>query len=204
MGLKAQQIMDFNNIDSVAHSEFSIKSFEPVKNLINIQQVQCVTPDTLPVDYYYGDSKKRTVFEQACFASHYNLMLKLSKGQELFIMEHDAYLWPQDVSLFKFLISQFKAFEVFYIGISNEFYTVSQQVAQAYVRQLRRNRVHGGPMFHLGRCYEMYVKKPGMLVCIILTISLLRKNIVALGFTGCCQLSSNIASIRLSRQAKVL
>lgn len=158
MGLIAYQIIDFNNPNSVEHSNHSIESFKEVSDILTIIPVQCTVPETLPTDKFYGDSKERTVYEQSCFCSHYTLVKKLSLGEKFFIMEHDAFLWPQDVKRFRALINRYQQFEVFYLGIANEFYTLSENMAKVYIEKFDQGKIYQGPMSHIRWVYDKFVK----------------------------------------------
>ena len=158
MGLVAYQLVDFNNPISVSYSQHSINSFKPVRDLIDIIPVQCVVPDTLPQDRFYGDSKERTVYEQSCFCSHYSLVKRRLTGEKFFIMEHDAYLWPQDERIFRKFIQTYLKYEIFYLGIANEFYYLSDIMCKNYVKALEDGSINGGPMTHVALVYEKCVK----------------------------------------------
>lgn len=165
MKLKAYQLVDLNNPISVEYSTHSINSFEPVSDILDIEPIQCVVPSTLPTDRFYGDSPVRSVYEQSCFASHYMLVKRLAEGEKFIIMEHDAYLWPERVNIFRELIQEkvLTRFDAFYLGIANEFYTLKRTVASAYMSLFNEN-LRGGPLFHAGASYELVraTGKPNM------------------------------------------
>lgn len=149
MTLKAYQIVNFNNPLAMQYLEHSQRSFEPVKHLITIEPIQCVTPDTLPVWPVFRDAtekKVRSLYEQACFASHYNLIKKLADGDTFFIMEQDAYLWPDKVEHFETLLYTYKNYTGFYLGIANEFYTLNSDVAKVFVDKVENNKISSGPL----------------------------------------------------------
>lgn len=158
MGLIAYQLVDLNNPVSVRYSQHSINSFKPVSDILNIVPVQCIVPSTLPQDRFYGDSLKRSVYEQSCFCSHYNLIKKRLSGEKFFIMEHDAYLWPHNQVIFRKLVQNYLKYEVFYIGIANEFYYLSERMCEYYVAALEEGNIYGGPMSHVHLVYERQVK----------------------------------------------
>lgn len=146
MKVKAFQIVDFNNPLSVEYFEYSQTSFSPVKDVIDITPVQATIPSTLQLPKIYGDDKKRSDYEKACFESHYNLVKKLATGNSFFILEHDAYLWPERIDIFYELIDNYDTYSVFYIGIANEFYTMRCDVARNYTNIVERGQVKSGPM----------------------------------------------------------
>ena len=164
MGLNCLQITDLNSSISSLLLSVSHASFKPLGDLLDINLFQCFTPETIPRDKLYGDNKKRSVYEQACFASHYSLVSKLRDGEEFIIMEHDAYLWPEHVDHFKSLWSRYKDFDVFYPGISNEFYTLTSRVAEAYVENVDRGKFFGGPLSQASNAYEL-TKTKSSLAC---------------------------------------
>ena len=158
MGLIAYQLVDFNNPISVEHSQHSINSFKPVRDVLTIIPVQCTTPSTLPTDKFYGDSKERTVYEQSCFCSHYHLVKRLSSGEHFFIMEHDAYLWPQDEDRFRALLLNYHTYSVYYLGIANEFYYLAQNMAKVYIEKFDQGKIFRGPMSHVRWVYDKFVR----------------------------------------------
>jgi hypothetical protein len=148
MGLKAFQIVDLNNPVSVQYSDYSIKSFVPVSEFLTIERVQCTVPDTIPSHLNLSKNKKRTPTQIAAMVSHYNLMKKLADGEKFVIMEHDAYLWPNRVDMFKIMLSKIPTTAVWMAGIAVECYTVSQSVAKRYCELVENDTDHllSGPM----------------------------------------------------------
>ncbi len=146
MKVKAFQIVNFDDPLSMRYLEHSQRSFEPVRDVLEIEPVQCVTPNTIPPENSFKEKDTRTLFEQACFASHYNLVKRLGHGEEFIIMEHDAYLWPDRIDVFYELITQKEKFSAFYLGISNEFYSLNKAISRKYVSDVNNRRITGGPM----------------------------------------------------------
>lgn len=144
--MKAIQIVNLNNPVSVKYHKHSLKSFEAVKDVLEIEPFQCFTPDTLPTDHTYKEKNNRTLYEQACFASHFHLVKRLSKGESFIIMEHDAYLWPDRINIFYELMALMEKYSAFYLGISNEFYTLNESIAKIYVDKVVNKKITGGPM----------------------------------------------------------
>ena len=81
--------VDLNNPLAVKYHQLSLKSFECVKDIFNINVLQCITPDTL-LDISFSDKKKRSPQEEATICSQYRLIERISQGEKLFVMEHDA------------------------------------------------------------------------------------------------------------------
>lgn len=161
--MKAYQIVNLNNPVSVKYHKHSLKSFEAVKDILEIVPIQCYTPDTLPTDYVYKEKNSRTLYEQACFASHFHLVKRLSKGEKFIIMEHDAYLWPERINAFYELMNQKEMYSAFYLGISNEFYTLDKGIAALYVEKVVEGKLSGGPMTTAMQCINHYNKRhPGL------------------------------------------
>lgn len=149
MGLKkfkAKQLVDFNNPTSMKYMEYSHKSFNPVSDILDIEPIQCVTPLTLPSDFNFTPKKKRTIYEKACYVSHFSLIKQLSEGDSFFVLEHDAYLRPGQEELFRVLLTSAHELDIFYCGIANEFYTLSSKSAQLVVEMAERNNHNNGPM----------------------------------------------------------
>ena len=159
--MKAYQIVDFNNPISVDYFNYSMTSFIPVRDLLEIEQVQCVTPDTLPASVKLDPSKKRTKTQEAVLMSHYLLIKRLAEGEEFIIMEHDAFLWPERIDTFKLLLTKIPTTAVWVSGIAVECYTMSHVVAQEYCRLVETDGSHRytGPMTILHHAGNYACKK---------------------------------------------
>lgn len=143
--MKAYQIVDFNNPVSVNYYKYSVSSFAPVKDLLDIEQVQCIVPATLPSNINFDPKKKRSDTEKAVLASHYMLIKRLAVGEKFIIMEHDAYLWPEKVELFRTMLDKISTTAVWISGIAVECYTMSQEVAKRYCELMENDSSHNRP-----------------------------------------------------------
>ena len=76
------------------------KSFAPVSDLIEIETYQCYVPDTLP-SFKWNENKKRTLTEKSILYTYYELMTRIADGEKFIIMEHDAYLNPDRIDIFR-------------------------------------------------------------------------------------------------------
>lgn len=162
MGLiKAYQIVDFNNPISVDYYNYSVKSFEPVKHLIEIEQVQCTLPSTIPEYLKLDKSKKRSGTEEAVLTSHYLLVKRLANGEKFIVLEHDAYLWPDKVDMFKIMLNKIDTTAVWISGIAMECYTMNQQVAKIFCNFVETDfeHDHRGPMTILHQAGNVFCKE---------------------------------------------
>lgn len=144
--MRAYQILDFDNPLSVQYQQHSAQSLAPLSDLIQITPVQCTTPATLPTGLLY-DKKKRTETEKAALVSHYNLVKRLAAGEEFIILEHDAYLWPDRESNFRFLFGHVH-YSMWNCGIAAECYTMNKEVAKIFCDMVENDSTHGyrGPL----------------------------------------------------------
>ena len=62
--IQAYMNVDLNNPLAVKYHQLSLKSFECVKDIFNINVLQCITPDTL-LDISFSDKKKRSPQEES-------------------------------------------------------------------------------------------------------------------------------------------
>jgi hypothetical protein len=93
----AKMIVDFNNPTSMAYAEVCLKSWEGV---LDVEMVQCVVPATLP-DKQWSTRWNRSDTEKSIICSFANLIkLIADEGQDFFILEHDAYLFPYEKETF--------------------------------------------------------------------------------------------------------
>ena len=148
--MDAYQIVDFDNPISVKHFEYSVRSLEPVSDLLNVKQVQCVTPSTLPVGLL-SEEKDRSPTEKAALLSHYYLIKRIAEGEKLIILEHDVYLRPGFEDIFRKAFETYRSLPVWVPGIAVECYTISQAVAKRFCKLVESDRNHKmkGPMLLL-------------------------------------------------------
>lgn len=159
--IKAYQIVDFNNPISVDYFKYSVRSFNTVKDLVQIEQVQCTVPETIPSDVKLDPSKKRSRTEEAVLISHYLLIKRMANGERFIVLEHDAYLWPDKVDMFKIMLNKIDTTAVWISGIAMECYTMNQQVAKIFcdIVESDFNHEHRGPMTILHQAGNIFCKE---------------------------------------------
>jgi len=130
--------VDLNNDLAMRYLEVSLRSFECVSDIFEIEIEQCVTPDTLldelkdvPLHTY----QRRSPMELAAMHTHYRNAKRMSEGQKFWAMEHDAYLRNEEV--FRMLMSKWHTFPCAEIGTSNEFYTMWPEVAKIFCAMVK-------------------------------------------------------------------
>lgn len=177
----AYQIVDFDNPISVEYMKISQESFAPaIKNgtLSEIRAVQCVTPKTLHehehqyefrpsvigIDGGWGNKKEQSPTEKSLKCSHFALIKKQSQTEEPFlILEHDAYLLPKHIKVFKHLCKIIEDNEVCYfnIGLFTACYGFSQRFAFWSYDMLVRQRfwINGGSYNTMERLFRTYTQE---------------------------------------------
>ena len=160
--MNAYQIVDFDNPTSVQYYQYSVQSLRPVADLLNIEQVQCITPKTLPSGIL-GDDKKRSETEKAALVSQYLLIKRIAQGERLIVMEHDAYLRPGFEQTFRDAFVLIDQTALWVPGIACECYTMNQRVAQIFCDLFERDSQHGvrGPLAMMFEAGREYCKKVG-------------------------------------------
>lgn len=167
--MKAYMICDLNNPVSVQYTDVSIKSFEPVSDLIEIIKVQCFVPDTIdtcPHKFkisaisharkYKGQNRTIPPGERACLTSHIHQWFEQAATPERFIiMEHDAYL--KDESKFRSLFARVEEFEIWNCGIAMECYSMSHRFAR-YMRLYLEDDNYEATSGPMGEIFYLYMK----------------------------------------------
>lgn len=155
--MKARGIMnvDLNNPLAVKYMVESLKSWERLSDVFEITVVQCITPDTLLPNV--NDSlKKRSPQELAAFHSHYRLAKRIADGERLWMMEHDAYLKPEGEEFMRMILSKWLTKQsTFQLGIANEFWTTTPDIAKMYCEEFENGYEHG-PMALLHKVTDIY------------------------------------------------
>lgn len=150
--------------------EHSLKSFEPVSDVFNINIIQCMLPgETLREEdgskiiseEDLNPHKKRSPQEIASIISQYRLMRRIREGEKLFIMEHDAYLLPEGEDEFRKVMTKFDQLLVCNIGIAMECYTCHPEIADRFCKYVENDFNHKlkGPMSILHKSADDYAKK---------------------------------------------
>lgn len=161
---KAYQIVNFKDPISVRYFEHSQKSLQPVRDVLDIEPIQCVLPEEVE-SYNFpfkntGRYSSRSITEKACLLSHYNLVKKLYRGEKFFVLEHDVYLWPERIEIFYYLLENSSRYTIFFPGISNEFYTMTKPAAFSYLNIAVNKNDWYGPLAFSFKVMEELASKP--------------------------------------------
>lgn len=157
--MKAYQIVNFDNPLSMAYAQMSVSSFHCVKDVLEIEQVQCITPDTL-LDLNLSKEKKRTPTECAALMSHYVLAQLRAKGEEFIVLEHDAFLKPGMENQFRLMLTKTKTRSAWMPGIAAECYTMFKEVAELFCYSVKNDNTHShrGPVGMLHNAGMLYAR----------------------------------------------
>jgi len=165
---KAYMQVDFNNPVAVKYMKVALKSFEPVKDIFEIEPIQCVTPDTLLPElensnYQIGSQayKDRNWLpgEIGSFHSQFRMAKRIAEGEKLWVLEHDVYLRPERIDDFVALVKKSHEKDVMNIGTGMEIWTLSQPVAKAWNDYVIGNRrLRGGNMSALHKSTDRWAK----------------------------------------------
>ena len=152
--------VDLANPLAVKYHEVALKSFERVKDIFHINVVQCVTPDTL-LDLPFSDKKSRSPQEKASICSQYRMMKRISQGERLWIMEHDAYLRPDHEDIFRMIMSKYQQMLTCNIGIAMECYTAHPRIANLFCEHVEKDAeiTATGPMGILHNATDQFATK---------------------------------------------
>lgn len=152
--IEAFIICDFDNELSMRYLDLSLKSFEPVRDIVNITPVQCTTPKTLPIRFqkneepipFYVEDDGKDYLRARFFGGtwcdneihnsimHSQLMLieRIAAGEPIAIMEHDAALINEES--FRYMVDEYWGeVDIFMPGTCMEFYGLSQRYAKKFV-----------------------------------------------------------------------
>jgi len=161
--IEAYMGVDLNNPLAVRYNELSLKSFECVSDVLNINVIQCITPDTLFPYLTLSKHKNRSPQEEAHIHSTFRLMRRIANGERLWIMEHDAYLIPEEVDIFRRIMLKYTEMPTCNIGIALECYTVIPKVAKMFCDHVINDKKHTcrGPMSILHNVTDLYCNVNG-------------------------------------------
>ena len=160
--IEAYMQVDLNNPLAVKYHEVALKSFERVSDIFHINVVQCITPDTL-LDIRFSKKKKRSLQEKASLCSNYRMHKRIAEGERLFIMEHDAYLRPDQEDVFRMIMSKWTNMTTLNIGIAMECYTCRPEISSLFCEYVENdeNTSASGPMSILHAVTDNWIKKNG-------------------------------------------
>lgn len=152
--------VDLDNEVAVKYHEKALESFECVKDIFQIEVVQCVRPDTLlPELKDIPNQDYSSPMELAALHSHYKQIKKIASGYRCWVVEHDAYL--RDEETFRMIMSKYYQMPVAQIGMANEFYTMWPEVAQKYIDMIM-NRPRKGPMGMFHDAGDQFAREEGV------------------------------------------
>lgn len=173
--MDAYMICDLGNPLSVAYTKVSLDTWTAVES-VNVQRVQCVTPDTLDSSEYFSqldwaDHLRRpwklssqvryfTPSEKSCFMTMFDLWVKQSESSERFmILEHDAYV--RNPEKLQALMKRIDDYDLWLPGIALETVCMSQRFAMEFVNSLLSGyKVDMGPMALMLEFFDKYYSKP--------------------------------------------
>lgn len=160
--IEAYMGVDLDNPLAVRYHELSLKSFESVSDIFKINVIQCITPKTL-LDLKLSANKGRSPQEEAHIHSTYRLMKRILNGERWWIMEHDAYLLPAHIDIFRRIMLKYKEMPMCNIGIALECYTVIPEIANMFCDHVENDdsRAGRGPMGILHTVTDLYCKEHG-------------------------------------------
>lgn len=145
--IQAYMQVDLNNPLAVRYNERALESFKPVEDIFQIHVVQCVTPDTLLPELDHIDPNSRSPQEMGSFHSAYRMIKRISQGERIWVMEHDAYLRPQHIDTFRMIMSKWKQMPAIVLGTAMEIWTCNHGIAQYYINMVQsRGGKSPGPM----------------------------------------------------------
>ena len=158
--IEAYMGVDLNNPLAVKYNELSLKSFECVSDIFKINVMQCITPDTLFPHLTLSKHKDRSPQEVAHIHSTFRLMRRIAIGKRVWIMEHDAYLIPEQVDMFRRIMIKYTEMPTCNIGIALECYTVRPEIAEMFCDYVLNDEKHNcrGPMSILHTVTDLYCK----------------------------------------------
>jgi len=174
--MKAYQIVDLESPVSLEYSSISRESFLPAIEAGIIEEIipfQCVTPKTLSQYEHLYDwrpslmkldrqtKENHSDTEKAGMCSHWELMKRQGETEERFlILEHDAFLLPDQLENFKYLINFILEKNVCYanIGLFMACYTFSTHCAGWMYQLLNEQKfwINGGPYGVVERLFRNY------------------------------------------------
>lgn len=166
-------IADLNNPTSVKYTEIALESWSK-QNLLDIEVIQCYTPDTIaeleplynwkPLLHKMQEGKDSSKSERAGDITHWQLIKKRAESRErFFVMEHDSYL--EDVDEFKRQIdfTMEHGLDWANLGLFMSCYSFSRRAA-LYMNDLLLKHefpLNGGPFGCVERLVKTYLSADG-------------------------------------------
>lgn len=145
--IKAYMQADLNNPLAVRYMEYALKSFDRVSDIFKIEVVQCITPDNFLPELmntcYWPGKIKRTLGELGSYHSNYRMMKRISSGERFWVMEHDAFLVPENENVFRKYMSKWMEMDVMLLGTATEIWTVKPHVAKVHCEIVESGTLKG-------------------------------------------------------------
>lgn len=151
---------DLNNPLAVKYLEVTLKSYEIVSDIFEVEVIQCVTPDTLldELKDIPNQLKNRSPQELASIHSNYRAAKRMANGERFWALEHDAYLRPEHEETFRMIMSKWLTKKTtLQIGMANEFWTTIPPIAEMFCKEIERGYARG-PMALLHNVTDKYLK----------------------------------------------
>ena len=147
-----------------AYLKLVLKRWECVKDVFDIEVVDCIKPNQDLVDLssnMFNPDKGRSPQEIASIMSQYRFMKRIASGDPCWIMEHDAFLRNSKEKEFRITLGKAPDTLVCNIGIAMECYTVHPEVAKIFCEFVENDfdHKHRGPMGILHTSCDMYSKQ---------------------------------------------
>ena len=177
--IKFYQIVISDNPVSMEYHELSKKSFEPVKDIIEIVPFEAITPHHPDFEEYESrynwqhllshdsiqnskDFKKpHSPTERAGMGSHWELIRQRSLTDEpFFVTEHDTYLIPEHENAFRESLELWEDYDLHYanIGLYMGCYSLSRTFAeQATILLNNHFPINGGPYGCMERLFKTFL-----------------------------------------------
>jgi hypothetical protein len=171
--MKAYMIADLNNPVSVKYTEIALESWSK-QNLLDIEVVQCYTPDTISeLEPQYNwrallhgmqKNKQSTKSERAGDITHWQFIKKRAESRErFFVMEHDSYLEdPQEFER-QFDFTMEHGLDYANLGLFMSCYSFSRRAALCMNDLLLKHEfpLNGGPYGCVERLVKTYLSGEG-------------------------------------------
>ena len=166
-------IADLNNPTSVKYTEIALESWSK-QNLLDIEVIQCYTPDTIaeleplynwkPLLHKMQSGNESSKTERAGDITHWQLIKKRAESRErFFVMEHDSYLEDPDEFKRQMDFTMEHGLDWANLGLFMSCYSFSRRAA-LYMNDLLLKHefpLNGGPFGCVERLVKTYLSADG-------------------------------------------
>lgn len=166
-------IADLNNPTSVKYTEIALESWSK-QNLLDIEVIQCYTPDTIaeleplynwkPLLHKMQRGNESSKTERAGDITHWQLIKKRAESRSrFFVLEHDSYLEHPDEFERQFDFTMEHGLDYANFGLFMSCYSFSRRCA-IYMNDLLLNQgfpLNGGPYGCVERLVKTYLSHDG-------------------------------------------